>query len=30
LLLLAMKLLEVLVLEKKILDWQRLGRQKTW
>jgi hypothetical protein len=30
LLLLAMKLLGVQVLEKKSLDWQRLGRQRTW
>jgi hypothetical protein len=29
LLLLAMKLLRV-VLKKKSLDWQRLGKQKTW
>jgi hypothetical protein len=30
LLLPAMELLGVLVLERKSLDWQRLGMQKTW
>jgi hypothetical protein len=30
LLLLAMELLGVLVLKKENLDWQRLGKQRTW
>jgi hypothetical protein len=30
LLLLAMELLGVLVLKKESLDWQRLGKQRTW
>jgi hypothetical protein len=30
LLLSAMKLLGVLVLKKESLDWQRLGKQRTW
>jgi hypothetical protein len=30
LLLPAMKLLEVLVLKRESLDWQRLGKQRTW
>jgi hypothetical protein len=30
LLLFAMKLLGVLVLERKSLGWQKLGRQRTW
>jgi hypothetical protein len=30
LLLLAMELLGVLVLERKSLDWQRLGKQRAW